>query len=172
MSWDEIARKEQKRLERIERQKQADTDRLNAIVDRAKCDAACLASVEEAERQRYLPRDLRVSNRGLLDVLIYLRHRRAKNWVAIVAIDPTAPGGLSRIFFEYARRNGPAKYIVPERLEVGNILEFGADYVTSFGRTKPDRIYAFVTGVTNEAIGVHPYPTYEAATGHRLVRVG
>jgi hypothetical protein len=179
MSWDEIARKEKQRIERAERRAKSEADRLNAIAERAKSDAefrvlcAERAKVDaENERQRWVQRTLRVLNRGLLDVLIHEPHHRGKNWVAIVAVDPTMPGGLSRVFFDRARPRGPAKYIVPERLEAGNVLEFGADYITSVGKAKPNRAFAFVLSTSETAIEIQPYRTYEEAIDHRLVRVG
>lgn len=124
----------------------------------------------EREQRKWLPRTLRIVNRGLIDVLLWLDHPRARNWLAVVNVDPTAPGGLSRAFF--GRGRGPSRYVVPESLAAGMILEFAADYVTYAGRKVPDRRYAVVTGLTAEAMTIHPYPTFEAAFQHQMVRIG
>ena len=87
-------------------------------------------------------------------------------------VDPVMPGGLSRVFFDRARSKGPAKYIVPERLVAGDVLEFGADYVQGTGKLEPNRVFASVLSVTGEGIEVKPYRTYEEAMDHKLVRVG
>jgi len=172
MSWDEIARREKAKQDRAAKRAQEEAERIESEKHRARWMAEMQAKRDEEERQRWLPKSLRVVNRGLLDVLIHCSHRRAKNWVAIVAVDPVMPGGLSRVFFDRARAKGPAKYIVPERLEVGNVLEFGADYVQGTGKVEPNRVFAMVTLVTADHIEVKPYKTYEEALDHKFLRVG
>lgn len=125
----------------------------------------------EAERQKWLPRTYRIMNRGMIDVPVWEDHGlRGKNWGAIVEVDPTAPGGLRRFWFNRGR--GVAKYIVPEQLQVGHTVEFGADYITSVGRRKPDRFYGVVVGLSEVEMVLQPYADVVAAISHRSVRVG
>lgn len=124
----------------------------------------------EAERRRWQTQTLRVVNRGLLDVLVHNADPRARNWVAVVQVDPLAPSGLRRRWFERGRARGPARYIVPG-LDRGSILEFAADHVAWSGARVPDRVYAVVLSVSEETIAVQPYKTFEDALGHQFARV-
>jgi len=172
MSWDEIARREQAKRDRAARKAEREAEEIRIAKERLAEDEAIRARLAEVERQRWMTRTLRVSNKGLIDVLVHEPHKRGKNWVAIISVDPTMPGGLSRVFFDRARAKGPAKYVVPERLLAGDVLEFGADYMTSFGKKKPNRVFAKVITVTADGIEVKPYKTVEEAIDHKLVRVG
>lgn len=121
---------------------------------------------EAAEREEILrPKSLRIVNRGLVDVLAWHPHHRGRNWVALVEIEPTLPGGLKRSFFP--RASGKvAKVVIPEGLKAGNILEFGADYVSYGGRREPTRIYGVVTGLTATELVVKPHLDLLEAQAH------
>jgi hypothetical protein len=104
--------------------------------------AAQRASLEQAERDRWLPRRFQVMNGGLLEVPIWGSHHRCKNWAAIVSLDPTKPGGIDRWWFN--RGSGPVKLIVPNELEVHDPVEFGADYIRGSGYRDPERWYGVI----------------------------
>jgi hypothetical protein len=114
-------------------------------------------AADHAERMRLakLPKTLRCINGGLIDVPIHDPHHRAKNWAAVVDLDPARPGGIVRTWFN--RGNGPAFYILPDLLSVGHVVEFGADYVTSVGGRKPLRWFGVVTEITKEHVVIQPY---------------
>ncbi len=122
---------------------------------RAEEAARARAAQEERARLAKLPRAFRCINGGLLEVPVYEGHHRAKNWAAIVEVDPARPGGFERTWFE--RGNGPCFYIVPKVLAVGHIVEFGADYVTGVGKRKPLRWFGVVREVTASHILLQPY---------------
>lgn len=79
---------------------------------------------------------LRVEMGALLDVPIYEPHKRGKNWLAVIELDPASPGGLKRRFFPRAR--GEYYYFI----EPGTYaVEFGADYYSSSYKKHPNRVY-------------------------------
>lgn len=77
------------------------------------------------------------------EVPIYERHRRGRNWLAKIELDPSSPGGLQREFMKLGK--GSYYYNVSD-LEVGDPVEFGADYYSGGGRRSPERLYGVVTG--------------------------
>lgn len=114
------------------------------------------AAAAEAERQRWLPKRFVALNGGMLEVPVWENHARAKNWAAIVELDGTAPGGLRRFWFN--RGNGPVVYIIPPQLQVGDAVEFGADYVRFSGRRDPERWYGVVRTIAKDHLLIQPYP--------------
>jgi hypothetical protein len=103
-----------------------------------------------AREQEWAPRDYAVLNRGLMEVPAWNEHHRAKNWAATLEVDPVAPGGLRRRWFN--RGNGPVFYVVPDSLEPGDAVEFGADRVSYSGNRDGNRWYGVVLAVSNTAI--------------------
>lgn len=69
-------------------------------------------------------------------------HKRAKNWVAIVHRDLTAPGGLARTFLTRAH---DGRVVVPDNLADGMALEMAGDYYTGDGKKVPNRAYHRIT---------------------------
>lgn len=67
-------------------------------------------------------------------------HKRGKNWLAVITVDPTSPGGLRRLFA--TRAKGSSYYMLP-KLEVGDAVEFGADYYSGGGRKNARRWHGF-----------------------------
>lgn len=104
----------------------------------------------EAERLQWEPKSYLVLNRGMMAVPAWCQHRRAKNWAAILKADPSLPGGFEREWFSYAR--GSAFYFIPPRLQVGDAVEFAADYVQGTGRVEPDRWYGVVTALAPDFV--------------------
>lgn len=97
--------------------------------------------------------DFAVSRGALVEVPVYEDHTRGKNWLAIITIDPAAPGGLRR---EFARRGrGPFYYLVGDIAE-GDAVEFGADYYSGSGRRSANRWYGVVRSVTSERVTIEP----------------
>jgi hypothetical protein len=131
------AEEEQKRAEETKRRNDAYT-----------------AQAQEAERKRWLPVSFVVMARALANVPIYSHHYRAKNWAAIISPDPLAPGGLKREWF--SRGRGGFAYILPERLGVGDVIEFAADHVTFGGRVNPERWIGIVAELTPSLITLTP----------------
>lgn len=105
---------------------------------------------EQARKLEWAPTDYPVINRGLMAVPAWNDNHRAKNWAAIVEVDPVAPGGFRRKWFN--RGNGPAYYVVPEMLGVGDVVEFGADRVSFSGNRDGNRWYGVVLAVSDSAI--------------------
>jgi hypothetical protein len=85
---------------------------------------------------------------------VYERHKRGKNWAAIVAKDPTAPGGLARKFLTGAK--GEYFYMVSGDVVPGAVIEFGADYYTTSGSKRAERWYGVVVSVSDsELVLIH-----------------
>lgn len=112
---------------------------------------------ELAERRKTEAQVFRVLNQGLLEVPIWSDSPRAKNWAAVITANPIAAGGLERIWF--ARGRGPSKYIVPDTLEVGDPVEFGADEYTYSGYKRPHRWYGVVVANTSSSLCIQPVAT-------------
>lgn len=90
---------------------------------------------------------LDVINGGLLQAPIWLEHKRARNWAAIIDIDGTAPGGLSREFLPYGR--GAVFYMI-ESVMVYDALEFAADRISWGGNKEHNRWYGIVVAKTED----------------------
>lgn len=86
---------------------------------------------------------LEIENGAFVNVPIFSTHKRARVWMARVIKDPKAPGGLRREFAERARGEG-YYYLVPRAWEVGDFVEFGADYYTGGGTKAPRRWYGVI----------------------------
>jgi len=89
--------------------------------------AEAKARAEETLRKKYAPLKLPCLNRALLKVPIWNDHKRARNWAAIVTLDPTVAGGIVR--FWLARGPGEVPYILPDTIKVNDVVEFGADKI-------------------------------------------
>lgn len=159
LSEEEKAARKAKAAETV-RRRQEQRDAMQAEMRERARQIAVREAAEREERLR--PKTLRVVNRGLIDVLVWHDHHRSRNWVAVVEVNPTARGGLDRNFFQRAAGN-VAKAVVPEWLEAGHLLEFGADYISVAGKRTKTRIYAVVTDVTDRYLGVQPYDSLEEA---------
>jgi hypothetical protein len=162
-------REERKIFLAAERQRQRESLAIYHAENAKRIEA--IKAKEAAEREELLrPKVLRVLNRGLLDVLVWHKHHRARNWVAVVTPDPSIAGGLVRDFFPRAA-GGFAKAIVPEDLVEGAVVEFGADYVSCSGNRTRTRIYAVVLSVAPDHLVVKPYDRLEDALTHETKRV-
>lgn len=85
---------------------------------------------------------LTIEHKALTTVPVWEDHRRGKNWMAMISIDPEAPGGLSRTFAKKAR--GEFYYMVPDWAGPGVAVEFGADYYSCGGRPSRTRWYGVI----------------------------
>ena len=92
---------------------------------------------------------LTIENGALQEVPVWESHRRGQNWLAVIDLDPTAPGGLRRRFATKA--HGDYYYMLPD-LQIGDAIEFGADYYTTSGRKRAKRWYGVVTGLSPEYV--------------------
>jgi hypothetical protein len=90
-----------------------------------------------------------IEDGALVDVPIYEHHSRGKNWLAVIAADPAAPGGLGRAFV--ARGNGRYYYRVGA-LKPGQAIEFAGDYYGGSGSKSPRRLYAVVREVRPDTL--------------------
>ncbi|MGE4375072.1 MAG: hypothetical protein AB7D01_05120 [Methanoculleus sp.] len=97
-----------------------------------------------------------VRDGAMLSAPVYEGHKRGKNWMATIAPDPAAPGGVARTFVPRGR--GEYYYIVSTDL-VGQPVEFGADYYSSRGKRDPKRWYGVVRALTGEEIRIEHYET-------------
>jgi hypothetical protein len=109
--------------------------------------------VEEKEPVRY---SLLVANHALLNAPIFETHSRGSNWLAVIDVDASQPGGLSRRFMPRGR--GECLYTI-EQLSLFDPVEFGADYTSSFGGKKRDRWYGVVTALTEGSLIVEQAPS-------------
>jgi hypothetical protein len=94
-------------------------------------------------------RVLGVEAGALTEVPVYESHKRGKNWLAVIQIDPTAPGGLRRTF--QRRAYGDYFYMI-DGLARGMAVEFGADYYTGVGRKHATRWYGVVRCVLKDGL--------------------
>lgn len=94
---------------------------------------------------------LLVANGALLEAPIFEKHKRGSNWMAVIDIDKTSPGGLSRRFVNRGR--GECLYDV-DQVALFDPVEFGADYTTTGGSKMRDRWYGVVVVKTEGLIEV------------------
>jgi hypothetical protein len=94
---------------------------------------------------------LALANGALLRVPIHETHHRGTNWLAIIDIDGTAPGGLARQWIP--RGKGECYYLI-EQVALFAAVEFAAGYTTGVGRKKPHRWYGVVTGKTDDYLQI------------------
>ena len=90
---------------------------------------------------------LRQANGALLDAPVYDTGPRRSNYLAVIDIDPTMPGGLAREFAEKGR--GDCLYMA-EKLILFAAVEFAADYTTYSGVKHRDRWYGVITAKTDD----------------------
>jgi len=106
------------------------------------------------------PLKLRLANGALLDVPVYQKHKRGTNWCAIIDIDGTAPGGLSR---RWLPKGKGACYYMTEGLTLFDPVEFGADYTTTTGNRHRDRWYGVIIAKTDDFLLIEAYKSGPAA---------
>lgn len=92
---------------------------------------------------------LLVANGALLTVPIWEPHERGDNWLAIIDIDPTKPGGLERQFVNKGR--GECHYVT-EPLKLFDAVQFAADYTTGMGKKRFHRWFGVVVAKTEDYI--------------------
>lgn len=106
----------------------------------------------------------RIEDGALANVPCWESHNRGKNWMATIAVQESAPGGLARDFIDKARGDG--FYLTPA-LAIGDAVEFGADYYSGRGRKTAERWYGFVVAVTETAVLLR-----QAASGKAACKAG
>jgi hypothetical protein len=104
---------------------------------------------------------LTVANDALLEAPVYEQHFRGSNWLAVIDVDASCPGGLSRRWLNRGR--GECLYDI-EQLALFDAIEFGADYTTSTGKKQRLRWWGIVVAKTDGYIHVE-----EAKTGAKAV---
>ena len=93
---------------------------------------------------------VKIEHGAMTNAPIYEDHKRARNWLAVIRLDPKAPSGIGRKFMEKAR--GDRYFYLTDGLEVGQPVEFGADYYTGGGRKQASRWYGVVAEITEDEI--------------------
>mgnify|MGYP000861538848 CR=1 FL=1 len=93
---------------------------------------------------------------AMLEVPVYETHKRGKNWMATIQKDPNSPGGLKREFFDRAK--GDYFYMV-NSLQVGQAVEFGADYYSGAGNRSTNRFFGVVSEITAGSVTFDKYET-------------
>jgi hypothetical protein len=89
------------------------------------------------------------ANGALLQVPLFEKHHRGTNWMAVIDVDGTSPGGLGRKFID--RGKGECFYLI-EQVQLFDPIEFGADYTTSVGKRYRKRWFGVVTAKTEDYI--------------------
>jgi len=92
-----------------------------------------------------------VANNALLEVPAFEDSVRGTNWLALIDVDGTKPGGLSRKFLD--RGKGECFYNI-EQVGLFDAIEFGADYTTTLGKRQRHRWYGVVVAKTDGALHV------------------
>ncbi len=119
-------------------------------------------SLRENENNNEEVRGMRFKvERGYIEAPIYETHRRGKNWMAILK-KGKAPRKPEREFQEKEIADGTAFYPI-QNVHVGDILEFGADYITSGGHREGNRKYFRVLEKEEDYIEVEEIPDYSIA---------
>lgn len=101
------------------------------------------------------------ANGALLSAPVWEAHFRGSNWLAVIDIDGTCPGGLSRRWMP--RGKGACLYLV-EQLALFDAVEFAADYTTTAGKKRASRWFGVVKAITDDFILVE-----EAKSGAKAV---
>lgn len=96
--------------------------------------------------------DYNIEQNCLADVPVWEDHSRGKNWLAVISLNPSKPGGLERSFAEKAK--GGLYYHLPT-LNPGDAVEFGADYYSGRGKKNSKRWYGYVVRVDTERLILH-----------------
>lgn len=99
------------------------------------------------------------------DAPVYESHKRGKNWMAVIRLDPTAPNGLGRVFVPKAKGDDNY-YIVEGAVQAGDAIEFGADYYTGGGSKQATRWYGVVVSITDKEIVLA-----ETATAKKAIKL-
>jgi len=102
----------------------------------------------------------KVELNAMLNAPVYEGHKRGKNWMAAIQLDPAAPGGIGRNFYPSAK--GDYYYII-KGLEINTPVEFGADYISGGGNRTRRRWYGVVRTLTDSQIEIEQFPTARAA---------
>lgn len=92
--------------------------------------------------------DYTIEDGALIEVPIWRPGKTAKNWLAVIAIDPSQSGGLDRQFARKAKGDDYL-YIVPD-WHLGDAVEFGAD-----GRNERCRWYGYVVRIGQDHVVLH-----------------
>lgn len=108
------------------------------------------------DEQRRQPLRMTLANGALLEVPVFEQHHRGTNWMAIIDVDGTSPGGLSRQFID--RGKGECFYLI-EQVKLFDPIEFGADYTTSVGKRRQKRWHGVVIAKTDDYLIAEPCPS-------------
>jgi hypothetical protein len=101
-----------------------------------------------------------LANGAMLEAPVYENRARSSNWLAIIDIDHTMPGGLERRFVE--RGKGECLYAT-ESIGMFDPVEFAADYTTSVGRKHRQRWYGVVVAKTDDYLRLEECETGASA---------
>lgn len=105
------------------------------------------------EKEQREPLKFAVMNGAMLEAPVWETHERGSNWAAVIGVDPTKPGGLSRTFVERGR--GVCLYTV-DQVTVFDPMEFAGDYFTYAGSKRMTRWYGVVSEKNTEGLTFIP----------------
>ncbi len=86
----------------------------------------------------------------------YCSHKRGRNWAAIMR-------GKNAANCERDFLNAKGDIVDLDPVEVGDVVEFGGDYITSTGRREPDRRWWHIRAITDDAMNYESHPTLAKA---------
>lgn len=98
----------------------------------------------------------------LLRVPVYEKTPGSRNWMASVRLAPNAPGGLDRAWMMRVR-DGDDGYYRLRPLQIGDVVEFGADLLTDRSKRFKNRWYGYVVRRTDDMLVLHKTNTAEVA---------
>lgn len=89
-------------------------------------------------------------NRCLTDVPVFEDHKRGKNWAATITFDDQmAP---ERGFWEKCKPSSPYYYLLPKEAKIGDLVEFGADYLSGSGHRAQNRKFYKILGISEKEL--------------------
>lgn len=100
--------------------------------------------------------ELAIEEGALVQVPVLEPRQNGNNWLATIALNPRAPGGLDRTFVD--RAGGSHYYYFVEALTIGDAVEFGAD----LGARNPKKVvrrrwYGVVVEIREDALVLEEY---------------
>lgn len=78
------------------------------------------------------------------------QHKRGKNWLATLSLNPRKPDGVERKFQEYAK--GASFFYFVKGLTIGSVIEFGADYYTYTDNKYKTRKYFVIDNILEDKL--------------------
>ena len=87
---------------------------------------------------------------------VFCSHRRGRNWAAVVSGKNAA--NAQRNFLKAVGRT-----VDLSQVAVGDVVEFGGDYISSGGIRRPNRCWWLIVKISDEVVSVDPFESLAAA---------